>query len=95
MSAGDTPGMTRYRGWSRHAGSVTTRIDKRLDAYLQAGYPFAAGDTAGGRRQEVQGNVGVRYTWECLPFRGSCINAGPWLLFSRAARGLSGMDVWN
>lgn len=45
------------------AGGVTTRIDKRLDAYLQAGYQFAVGDTAGGRRQGVQGDVGVRYTW--------------------------------
>jgi hypothetical protein len=44
-------------------GGVTTRIDRRLSAYLQAGYQFAVGDTAGGRRQGVQGDVGVRYTW--------------------------------
>ena len=45
------------------AGGVTTRIDRRLNAFLQAGYQFAVGDTAGGRRQGVQGDVGVRYTW--------------------------------
>lgn len=45
------------------AGGMTTRFDKRLDAYLQAGYQFAVGDTAGGRRQGVLGDVGVRYTW--------------------------------
>jgi outer membrane autotransporter protein len=45
------------------AGGVTTQIDKRLDAYLQAGYQFAVGDTDGGRRQGVQGDAGVRYKW--------------------------------
>ena len=45
------------------AGGVTTRIDKRFSAHLQAGYQFAVGDTAGGRRQGVEGDVGVRYTW--------------------------------
>ncbi|QGZ66859.1 autotransporter outer membrane beta-barrel domain-containing protein [Paraburkholderia acidisoli] len=45
------------------AAGVTTRIDQRFSAYLQAGYQFAVGGTEGGRRQSVQGDIGLRYRW--------------------------------
>lgn len=45
------------------AGGLTARLGLRFSVYLQAGYQFAVGDTDGGRRQGVQGDLGLRYTW--------------------------------
>jgi outer membrane autotransporter protein len=45
------------------AAGVTAKISRRMSLYAQAGYQFALGGTDGGRRQGVQGDLGVRYTW--------------------------------
>ncbi len=45
------------------AGGITARLKLHLSLYAQAGYQFAIGDSGGGRRQGVLGDLGVRYTW--------------------------------
>lgn len=45
------------------AGGITAKINPRLSLYAQAGYQFAVGGSDGGRRQGVQGDLGLRYAW--------------------------------
>jgi outer membrane autotransporter protein len=46
------------------AAGVTAKMSLRLSFYAQAGYQFAVGGSdGGGRRQGVQGDVGLRYAW--------------------------------
>jgi len=45
------------------AAGVTTKVSNLLSFYAQAGYEFAVGgDTDGGRRQGVKGDIGLRLT---------------------------------
>ena len=44
-------------------GGLTTRVSTNLSLYAQGGYQFAAGNTDGGRRDGVKGDIGGRYTW--------------------------------
>jgi outer membrane autotransporter protein len=45
------------------AGGITAKIRAELSLYALLGYQLAVGDTDGGRRQGVQGDLGLRYTW--------------------------------
>jgi outer membrane autotransporter protein len=46
------------------AAGVTAKMTLRLSFYAQAGYQFAVGGSdGGGRRQGVQGDLGLRYAW--------------------------------
>ena len=45
------------------AGGITAKIRAQLSLYAQLGYQLGVGDTDGGRRQGVQGSVGLRYKW--------------------------------
>ena len=45
------------------AGGMTARVNSSLSFYAQGGYQFAVGDTAGGERQGVSGDLGLRVTW--------------------------------
>ena len=45
------------------AGGITARVNSSLSFYAQGGYQFAVGDTAGGERQGVSGDLGLRITW--------------------------------
>lgn len=45
------------------AAGITAKINLRLSLYAQAGYQFAVGGSDGGRRQGVQGDIGLRYNW--------------------------------
>jgi outer membrane autotransporter protein len=45
------------------AGGITARVNSSLSFYAQGGYQFAVGDTAGGERQGVSGDLGLRFTW--------------------------------
>jgi outer membrane autotransporter protein len=45
------------------AGGITARVNSSLSFYAQGGYQFAVGDTAGGERQGVSGDLGLRVTW--------------------------------
>ncbi|AIP33886.1 outer membrane autotransporter barrel domain protein [Paraburkholderia xenovorans LB400] len=45
------------------AAGVTAKATLRLSLYAQAGYQFAVGAGENSRRQGVQGNLGLRYTW--------------------------------
>ncbi len=45
------------------ASGVTAKINHSLSLYAQFGYQFALGGTDGGRRQGVQGDLGLRYAW--------------------------------
>jgi outer membrane autotransporter protein len=52
--------MKKPRAWSLPEAS---KIRAQLSLYAQLGYQLGGGDTDGGRRQGVQGSVGLRYTW--------------------------------
>jgi outer membrane autotransporter protein len=45
------------------AAGVTAKINAGLSLYTQAGYQFAVGDTDGHKRNDVKGDLGLRYTW--------------------------------
>jgi outer membrane autotransporter protein len=45
------------------AGGFSAKIRSGLSLYAQAGYQFAVNDTAGGRRDGVKGDFGVRWSW--------------------------------
>ena len=45
------------------AAGVTVKVTPLLSFYAQAGYMFAIGDTDGGRRQGVMGDIGLRLTF--------------------------------
>jgi outer membrane autotransporter protein len=45
------------------AAGVTARISVNLSVYAQGGYQFAIDDTAGGQRDGIKGDLGLRYTW--------------------------------
>jgi len=51
------------------AAGVTTKVNDLLSFYAQAGYVFGVGgDTDGGRRQGVKGDIGLRLTFcHCRP----------------------------
>ena len=45
------------------AGGITAKVNSSLSFYAQGGYQFAVGDTAGGERQGVSGDLGLRLNW--------------------------------
>jgi outer membrane autotransporter protein len=45
------------------AGGFSAKIRSGFNLYAQAGYQFAVNDTAGGRRDGVKGDFGVRWSW--------------------------------
>jgi outer membrane autotransporter protein len=42
---------------------ITAKVNSSLSFYAQGGYQFAVGDTAGGERQGVSGDLGLRLNW--------------------------------
>ena len=44
-------------------GGITAKVNSSLSFYAQGGYQFAVGDTAGGERQGVSGDLGLRINW--------------------------------
>ena len=44
-------------------GGITAKVNSNLSFYAQGGYQFAVGDTAGGERQGVSGDLGLRLNW--------------------------------
>ena len=44
-------------------GGITAKVNSSLSFYAQGGYQFAVGDTAGGERQGVSGDLGLRLNW--------------------------------
>jgi outer membrane autotransporter protein len=45
------------------AAGLTARLSANVSLYGQAGYQFAVGDTDGGQRDGVKGDLGLRVTW--------------------------------
>jgi outer membrane autotransporter protein len=45
------------------AGGVTAKIKDRLNLYGQFGYQFDVSGNSNVRRNGVEGDVGVRYSW--------------------------------
>jgi outer membrane autotransporter protein len=45
------------------AAGLTARITANVSLYAQGGYQFAIANTAGGQRDGVMGDLGLRYTW--------------------------------
>jgi outer membrane autotransporter protein len=45
------------------AAGLTARITANVSLYAQGGYQFVIANTAGGQRDGVMGDLGVRYTW--------------------------------
>jgi outer membrane autotransporter protein len=44
-------------------GGITAKVNSNLSFYAQGAYQFAVGDTAGGERQGVSGDLGLRFSW--------------------------------
>jgi outer membrane autotransporter protein len=45
------------------AGGITAKVNSSLSFYAQAGHQFAVGDTPGGERQGINGDLGLRFSW--------------------------------